>query len=286
MPHVPPPNRNRSGFTLIELLAVIGLIVLLAAVTIPAFSALVQGTGVKAAAAQVRGAMTQARTHAIMNNTVTDFIVMTLAQPVGATLNPPILAPTNFTPAQAAERAPDFVFRGYAVYDRVNHRYVKPWTKLPNGVVFDTTETYFKGYQGKSANFLDPSSHNSNAAPGSSSKYRYYVPKEPSGGDGPQLIRYCPSIRFRPNARATSPMSKYNGNGSDGAGNTWNSADRVAVVMAEGSVRLPISATGFINTSLLGPNTLIINSNNPNSKSSKSAVYVYHYNGRTEIEYK
>lgn len=271
MSPVPTPTRNRSGFTLIELLAVIGLIVLLAAVTIPAFSALVQGTGVKAAAAQVRGAMTQARTHAIMNNTVTDFIVMTLAQPVGGAINS---TPTNFTSTQAAERAPDFVFRGYAVYDRVNHRYVKPWTKLPNGVVFDTTETFFKDYQAKSANFLDPANHASNAAPTSGTPYRYYVPREPTSaaeqGASSPLARYCPCIRFRPNARATSPMNKNN-----------STADRVAVVMAEGSVRLPISATGFINTSLLGPNTLIIN-----PKSSKSAVYVYHYNGRTEIEYK
>ncbi len=269
------PTRKRSGFTLIELLAVIGLIVLLAAVTIPAFSALVQGTGVKAAAAQVRGAMTQARTHAIMNNTVTDFIVMTLAQPVGGAINS---TPTNFTSAQAAERAPDFVFRGYAVYDRVNHRYVKPWTKLPNGVVFDTSETYFKDYQGKSANFLDPANHAPNAAPTAGTPYRYFVPNDPPRlADGTADLsgantyaRYCPSIRFRPNARATSPMNKNN-----------STADRIAVVMAEGSVRLPISATGFINTSLLGPNTLIIN-----PKSSKSAVYVYHYNGRSEIEYK
>ena len=266
------PHPGRTGFTLIELLAVIGLIVLLAAVTIPAFSALVQGTGVKAAGAQVRGAMTQARTHAIMNNTVTDFIVMTLAQPAGGAINS---TPTNFNSTQAAERAPDFVFRGYAVYDRVNHRYVKPWTKLPNGVVFDTTETYFKDYQGTSANFLDPANHAANAAPTAGTPYRYYVPREPvnateSAPGATGLARYCPCIRFRPNARATSPMNKNN-----------STADRVAVVMAEGSVRLPISATGFINTSLLGANTLIIN-----PKSAKSAVYVYHYNGRTEIEYK
>ena len=266
MSHVPNPQGRRSGFTLIELLAVIGLIVLLAAVTIPAFSALVQGTGVKAAASQVRGAMTQARTHAIMNNVVTDFIVMTLAQPVGGAISS---SPQNFTSVQAAERAPDYVFRGYAVYDRVNHRYVKPWTKLPNGVVFDTTEAYFKDHQARSANFLDPANHASNANPSISSKYRYYVPREPNG-DAAQLVRYCPSIRFRPNARATSPMNLYNGD-----------ADRVAVVMAEGSVRLPISATGFINASLLGPNTIVIT-----PKASKSAVYVYHYNGRTEIEYK
>ena len=271
---VPTPTRKRSGFTLIELLAVIGLIVLLAAVTIPAFSALVQGTGVKAAASQVRGAMTQARTHAIMNNTVTDFIVMTLAQPVGGAMTS---TPQNFTSTQAGERAPDFVFRGYALYDRVNHRYVKPWTKLPNGVVFDTTEAFFKDRIIKqSANFLDSSKWHPTADrpannPATASAYRYYVPREPANTtEAAQLIRFCPGIRFRSSSRATCYMHSNN-----------DKADRVAVVMAEGSVRLPISATGFINTSLLGPNTLIIS-----PKSSKSAVYVYHYNGRTEIEYK
>ncbi|MFO1521830.1 MAG: prepilin-type N-terminal cleavage/methylation domain-containing protein [Kiritimatiellia bacterium] len=267
MKRIHHPKRRKQGFTLIELLAVIGLIILLAAVTIPAFSALVQGTGVKAAAAQVRGAMTQARTHAIMNNTVVDFIVMTLAQPVGGAATS---TPTAFTTTQAAERAQDYIYRGFALYDRVNNRYVKPWTKLPEGIVFDNASTLFTDYNGTTANFLDPAQHATNADPAVVSKYRYYVPREPTGAEGPSLIRYCPSIRFRPNARATSPMNKNN-----------STADRVAVVMAEGAARYLVDgATGAISM-LSATGNLVIKPG-----SARSAVYVYHYNSRTEIEYK
>src|SRR5438046_8534154 len=64
-------RRLTSWFTLIELLVVIGVIILLTVLLTPAFTNLKSAGDVTSAAYTIKGALDQARTYAIANNTYT-----------------------------------------------------------------------------------------------------------------------------------------------------------------------------------------------------------------------
>ena len=60
---------RRSGFTLLELLVVMGIVVLMMGLMIPAFNSIKGGSDVKTAAYDISGALENARTFALANNT-------------------------------------------------------------------------------------------------------------------------------------------------------------------------------------------------------------------------
>ncbi|HKP05518.1 MAG TPA: hypothetical protein VJU77_19365 [Chthoniobacterales bacterium] len=66
-----PPDREPAAFTLIELIVVIGIIVLLTVLAVPAFTNLGSSGDLTKAADLIAGTLAQARTHAIANNTYT-----------------------------------------------------------------------------------------------------------------------------------------------------------------------------------------------------------------------
>src|SRR5438445_13631513 len=77
--HGTSPSNRRSpniklcchGFTLIELLVVMGIVALLMALVVPAFTTIKSGTDVTSAAYTIKGVLDTARTYAKANNTYT-----------------------------------------------------------------------------------------------------------------------------------------------------------------------------------------------------------------------
>lgn len=57
-------SRARSGFTIIEMLVVVGIMLLVASITVAAFAPFMKGSKLSAAAASVQGLIWQARSHA------------------------------------------------------------------------------------------------------------------------------------------------------------------------------------------------------------------------------
>jgi len=68
-PWNPPAHRPRGAFTLVELIVVIGVIILLITLVIPAFASLNEAGNVTKAAYDIRGILDQARAYAMSNNT-------------------------------------------------------------------------------------------------------------------------------------------------------------------------------------------------------------------------
>jgi prepilin-type N-terminal cleavage/methylation domain-containing protein len=67
--HSRPTQRENAAFTLIELLVVIGIIALLMALVVPAFTNIKSGTDATSAAYTIKGVLDTARTYAKANNT-------------------------------------------------------------------------------------------------------------------------------------------------------------------------------------------------------------------------
>ncbi len=70
-PAIPQAASRCRGFTLVELLVVVGIIVVLTALLVPAFTSIKSGGDVTSAAYTVKGVLDQARTYAMANNTYT-----------------------------------------------------------------------------------------------------------------------------------------------------------------------------------------------------------------------
>ena len=66
-----PKLRERFAFTLLELMTVIGIIAILMVLIAPAFTSIKTGSDVTTAAYTIKGALDQARTYAMANNTYT-----------------------------------------------------------------------------------------------------------------------------------------------------------------------------------------------------------------------
>jgi len=66
-----PPNRKLRAFTLVELIVVIGIIVLLTGLAVPAFTSHKSAADLTKAADLITGSLAQARTYAMANNTYT-----------------------------------------------------------------------------------------------------------------------------------------------------------------------------------------------------------------------
>jgi prepilin-type N-terminal cleavage/methylation domain-containing protein len=67
--HSRPTQRENAAFTLIELLVVIGIVALLMALVVPAFTSIKSGTDATSAAYTIKGVLDTARTYAKANNT-------------------------------------------------------------------------------------------------------------------------------------------------------------------------------------------------------------------------
>lgn len=63
------PSRQSTGFSLIELLLVASVMVLMATLAVPAFNSIKGGADLGAAATEMKGALDQARSYAMANNT-------------------------------------------------------------------------------------------------------------------------------------------------------------------------------------------------------------------------
>lgn len=120
-PASPPPARrlSRMGFSLIELLVVIAILGILVALTVSVGPSLVGASGMNGSLSVVSSTVSLARSEAIRSRKQTYFA----------------LAPES--PADARS------FVAYAILRRegTNFSYVRPWKKLPTGVLFHPEAT-------------------------------------------------------------------------------------------------------------------------------------------------
>ena len=74
---------EHDAFTLVEMMVVVGIIALLASFTIPVFNQLLNTAQVDAASGAVKNALEQARSQALMNNSVFTLEFANVTSPVG-----------------------------------------------------------------------------------------------------------------------------------------------------------------------------------------------------------
>lgn len=113
-----------AGFTLAELLAVIAIMAILLALSVPAFRAFGQGRALEAAVTQLKTALSLARQHAVTYRRYTYVVFPTRED---------VVSPEDYFKA----------YRSYAVFTVTNRatgsgRYLSSWMFLPEGIVFDT----------------------------------------------------------------------------------------------------------------------------------------------------
>ena len=131
-------HRNKpaaaGAFTLIELLVVIGIMAVLAALALPAFTGMGRGQSMRSAVAQVRSTLSLARQWAITRNEIT-YVVFPGASDV-------------YSPASRVSMA----LRSYAVWAEKSG-YISEWRYLPPGIFFDPNEPHPKDDPEQLGNF-------------------------------------------------------------------------------------------------------------------------------------
>ena len=137
----------RRGFTLTELLVVIGIIGLMLALVLPAFTGLGRSAGMNSAVMQVRTTLALARQWAITTRQSTYVVFAD-----GATVA-----------ANASER--DKAYRAFAVWGTGQTNYIKEWVTLAPGVVITSDASGFPGTGGHGDNVLLPSGTNPRSIP-------------------------------------------------------------------------------------------------------------------------
>ncbi|MFH0952980.1 MAG: prepilin-type N-terminal cleavage/methylation domain-containing protein [Verrucomicrobiota bacterium] len=120
-------RRQRVAFTLVELLVVIAIMAIVVAITIPAFRGLGRGAGAEGAITQLRTTLSLARQWAVTHRQRT-YVVF----------------PDRAINYSGIENQLYKACKAYAVLaasgDARQGRYIKEWTFLPQGVVFDDSD--------------------------------------------------------------------------------------------------------------------------------------------------
>ncbi len=118
----PSKKAGSFGFTLVELLVVIAIIGFLMALVLPSFSGMGRGSAVRSAHMQLRSTVSLARQWAITHREKTYVI----------------FPDSTLSFSGAAKSEVRLALRSYAVYAE-RSGFIKDWTVLPPGVIFNTT---------------------------------------------------------------------------------------------------------------------------------------------------
>ena len=220
-------KRNKSGFSLAELLVVIVIMSVLAAISMPAFNAMMGGTGLEAATQDVKAMISQARQYAIMNNTPTQFVI----------------ASSN---SLLSSDDQDKWMKACCIYDVRKQKFVKSWKFLPEGIVFDKLDTTnFKNPVGDDTNIFTISSGlaKSHKLDGRTITGNHWIGFTPNGradwnvGNTPKkvaelgLVSVVVAEGFTVPGDSTGAYQQYPNTGRGGVGVSRNTGRAVAKVL-------------------------------------------------------